>query len=423
MSYNRAVPGYAKTVRPTSSSSSPAGRQRANHSSHIFTSGYHGIVGMGQPKAVPKFSVPVHSASKPPAPEKPLPLADCLHRLMKETPNVKELYRRASFMDALNKVNEDLWTQAATKAKEDPGTISSIEWKKKEEKFIVEISRLTAEVQDLQSRLKPSRSDKGSKDVAKYEKEIERLKNENEDLRKDLKSTFAEKDRILHRLSKVAGAKLSDNNPDITDLSDPNRPQKLAQMYNELYDNVHSEAMESFHDKLNDKGNAHVLLKMFVEIWRFCKNIGTHQLLSMKNLMAQPWLTTYKEQEGSQEEGYLAEMMKNIKDARKLAANATKVKLYKHFLRENPEYGSQNANVMDYTKACLELCWLCAIQDPSIEFIYDVKAGKNIDTKYFRQFDRSGDIVEYLVWPAMLLHNDGPVLSRGIVQVVKKKKG
>lgn len=40
----------------------------------------------------------------------------------------------------------------------------------------------------------------------------------------------------LNRLSKLAGAKLKDNNPNITDLSDPNRPMKIIEHFNEIYD-------------------------------------------------------------------------------------------------------------------------------------------------------------------------------------------
>lgn len=40
----------------------------------------------------------------------------------------------------------------------------------------------------------------------------------------------------LNRLSKLAGAKLKDNNPNITDLSDPNTPMKIIEHFNEIYD-------------------------------------------------------------------------------------------------------------------------------------------------------------------------------------------
>lgn len=40
------------------------------------------------------------------------------------------------------------------------------------------------------------------------------------------------------------GDRLTDNNPNIADLSDKNRPTKLAERYAELYDNQWTEAFE-----------------------------------------------------------------------------------------------------------------------------------------------------------------------------------
>ena len=48
----------------------------------------------------------------------------------------------------------------------------------------------------------------------------------------------------MSRLSEVAGSKLKFNNPGITDLSDDNRPNKLAEKFSELYDNEWTEAFE-----------------------------------------------------------------------------------------------------------------------------------------------------------------------------------
>lgn len=49
----------------------------------------------------------------------------------------------------------------------------------------------------------------------------------------------------LTRLSKEMGDKLSENNAGIADLSDPNRSTKLAEKYNNLYDNDWTDALES----------------------------------------------------------------------------------------------------------------------------------------------------------------------------------
>lgn len=42
------------------------------------------------------------------------------------------------------------------------------------------------------------------------------------------------------------GDKLTDNNPNIADLSDKNRPTKLAERYAEIYDNEWTNAFETF---------------------------------------------------------------------------------------------------------------------------------------------------------------------------------
>jgi hypothetical protein len=47
------------------------------------------------------------------------------------------------------------------------------------------------------------------------------------------------------RLSSIAGDKLRVNNPGIADLSDENRPNKLGEKFNELYDNEWTEAYEN----------------------------------------------------------------------------------------------------------------------------------------------------------------------------------
>lgn len=49
---------------------------------------------------------------------------------------------------------------------------------------------------------------------------------------------------ITFRLSKLAGTKLTHGNADITDLSDENRPVKIAEKFSELYDNEWTDALE-----------------------------------------------------------------------------------------------------------------------------------------------------------------------------------
>ncbi|XP_060078881.1 uncharacterized protein LOC132558351 [Ylistrum balloti] len=366
-----------------------------------------------------------HRSPMRPAPEAPShhkpQFEDSLLKLIKEIPDVERAYMKSGFKDALEHVNMKLLEAKKLNVHSQADIVQSSDWKTKEHELLKEIAQLNEHIQRLQRQSTVVRSGRESGKDSKYEKVMDRLMHENDSMQKQLQSLKTEKKDLLHRLSKLAGAKLSDNNPDITDLSDPNRPQKLAQMFNELYDNQWTEAFESMSGS-HDKGNIQVLLDIFMEIWKFCRDLGHHHLVSLENLMLHPWLTTHTIQSKPNADQYHTETMKSLKDSRKLASKETRKGLFEHFRDKHPTYRTLNEGVTRYAEKCVDLCWLCAIQDPPIEFTYNVKGGEKVDTQYFRLYDRSGETVEYLVWPAMLLHQDGAILVRGVVQAVKRKK-
>ena len=70
-----------------------------------------------------------------------------------------------------------------------------------------------------------------------------------------------------------------------------------------------------------------------------------------------------------------------------------------------------------FYKKCVELCWCMAIKDPPMYLDEDIPPGTVMDKNTYREFTKSGEIVEYVVWPALRLHKDGPVLYKGVIQV------
>jgi hypothetical protein len=72
------------------------------------------------------------------------------------------------------------------------------------------------------------------------------------------------------RLSAVASAKLTDGNPNIADLSDANRPTKLAEQYSELYDNEWTDAFDVL--SKNRVPDEQAACRMLLEI--FCVSIN-----------------------------------------------------------------------------------------------------------------------------------------------------
>jgi hypothetical protein len=72
---------------------------------------------------------------------------------------------------------------------------------------------------------------------------------------------------VIYRLSKLAGERLVDNNPAITDLSDPNRPTKHGKFYSELYDNEWTNALDVLHQNGHEDDIAIETLKLTLLVW------------------------------------------------------------------------------------------------------------------------------------------------------------
>ncbi|KAH3725852.1 hypothetical protein DPMN_051703 [Dreissena polymorpha] len=64
----------------------------------------------------------------------------------------------------------------------------------------------------------------------------------------------------------MIGQKLSDNNPNITDLSDKNRPTKLADRYAKLYDNEWTDAFEDLNAIYNHEQKTIAMLTVILKV-------------------------------------------------------------------------------------------------------------------------------------------------------------
>jgi hypothetical protein len=62
------------------------------------------------------------------------------------------------------------------------------------------------------------------------------------------------------------------------------------------------------------------------------------------------------------------------------------------------------------------------IQDPPLVMEYDNLEGKPVDQSKFNLYDRNGTITEFVVWPALLLHKNDPILAKGVVEPVETNK-
>lgn len=94
------------------------------------------------------------------------------------------------------------------------------------------------------------------------------------------------------------------------------------------------------------------------------------------------------------------------------------------WLKEDEEFNATYKDVLSfgepYIDRSVELCWTMQIQDPPMHLEFDSSA--NIDKSVFRLFTRNGNTLDFVVWPALMLHENGPLVHKGVVQPLPKKK-
>ncbi|XP_021352058.1 mitotic spindle assembly checkpoint protein MAD1-like isoform X1 [Mizuhopecten yessoensis] len=195
--------------------------------------------------------------------------------LMKKTKNEEHMVLEEKYLEAQNERMEQLTSGTITRERED------IEYQFNT--LLNEKERLKEENEKLESKCKESESllEKLQRTKKENRNCMVELKSKDEALKQakiDIAAAMTEKNEALTRLSKELGTKLSDNNPTIADLSDPNRAMKLGEKYNELYDNEWTDAMEKlgeFED--DDRQNVQKLLDIlkvrgiYIKVTYTCK--------------------------------------------------------------------------------------------------------------------------------------------------------
>ncbi|XP_053399697.1 uncharacterized protein LOC128557086 [Mercenaria mercenaria] len=250
---------------------------------------------------------------------------------------------------------------------------------------------------------------------------------EKEHLWNSLVQKEKEVDELRTRLSRVASERLTDNNPNVADLSDQNRPVKIADRYTEVYSNEWSDAFEDLvatGDRTEQEA-IKILLEFIENIYNMCLNISTN---NAKDLNTNILLFTGHIFRGADMKisTNLSSAMKPFKDERKL--------MYKEFL---PTLCTETNKLRDiklvkkkdrtkklqkYLDTATELCWLMCIQDPPVHLYTDCKQGHKFDENNFSAFTVRGTTVDYLVWPALHLCQNGPILKKGVAQAKATNK-
>ncbi|XP_078325279.1 uncharacterized protein LOC111126054 isoform X2 [Crassostrea virginica] len=231
------------------------------------------------------------------------------------------------------------------------------------------------------------------------------------------------KENALNRLSAAAANRLRDQNPGITDLSDPNRPLKLAEKVSELYDNEWTNAIENLEEMgVPEEKGIRILLKIIQNVFDTCSEFGDVHLQSFPDLLVlPPTIFQLGKSRMISIEKMSSDVLKPMKDFRKSNAKYAITCLQEYFSTKEGKIDKYLEQCREYIEKCVELCWMMRVQDPPIYMEANYATNSAFDSSRMRSFTKAGQFIHFVVWPTFYLHKDGPLLAKGVVQGSKTK--
>ncbi|XP_060601829.1 golgin subfamily A member 6-like protein 7 [Ruditapes philippinarum] len=294
------------------------------------------------------------------------------------------------------------------------------------------------------------------------------LQAQNVSLETYTKQLKEEKDELLLRLSKFAGNKLVENNPAITDLSDSNRPTKLAEYFSELYDNEWTDAFEALKTAGYEEITAIETLRLTLEnVLQFCAKkaelllrkasdavnllfeeyqqsimemkVPSHLTIPRQNALSMgkhlrreqsslddiklQHMWKPKTEKGGQKscsenvnetENIKIEAENKLKTLRKEMASTMVPIVQKAYMEAS--WSKQCIDeIKPFILKCLYLGWMMKVQSPPMVF-HKCDMEARFDKNLYKEYLTSGQLVSFVVWPALLLHDSGPIVCKGVAE-------
>ncbi|XP_052277632.1 uncharacterized protein LOC127876414 isoform X2 [Dreissena polymorpha] len=199
-----------------------------------------------------------------------------------------------------------------------------------------------------------------------------------------------------------------------------------ASQQNLLKENTHHDNVTEKHQENESKNDAQHTTIPICEVDEQLHVHATHKLLELSECSSE--IDTVKKNESEMEiatvdfdfEQLQPTEKQLISDIRKRIFNDIKDQII--FMISDAVVAGMNLracenSIFTYVKACASICWQMRIHQPPvcIDFV-EVDDQTPFNTASYKHYTKSGPRIEYVVWPALYLHEGGPLLSKGVAQ-------
>ncbi|KAL3878220.1 hypothetical protein ACJMK2_030587 [Sinanodonta woodiana] len=246
-------------------------------------------------------------------------------------------------------------------------------------------------------------------------REISRLQGKVNAIENNLKALEEQMKNYQYPLNRKEEKWQTQNEATMTAEADQNGLAKLGERYRELYDSEWLNAFDlitsSFHH--DDRTAIEFLRRILVECYRLVIEMSEKQLTKAEHA-----LTGSSKRADSNCRRLLKEArtLVDIKQADDLLKNF----LEAYFVKVIPETYLTEPVIQMFAAKCFQLCWLMSVQDPPAAFAELPAQGDEFDTNMYRYYTITGDKIDIVVLPALLLRENGPLVDKGIAQSYPK---
>ncbi|XP_076070123.1 uncharacterized protein LOC143041874 [Mytilus galloprovincialis] len=213
---------------------------------------------------------------------------------------------------------------------------------------------------------------------------------------------------------------------------------KIGEKYGELYDNEWTDAMENvqnvkkYYGDLKDVEMEEILIRHLHRLLKCCYKDCFEMADGQLQKLGMTFAETMSMSSMSKEEIVNLPVCREASIHRRANSEAFAKYLYEEKIMcknilNDWDYHHKHENVTQllmettFFEKCVYLCWSMAIQEPVMYLDDDLKEGIPLDKNTYKEFVKSGDTVVYVVWPALFLHRNGPLLYKGVAQASWKK--
>ncbi|MCK5893753.1 MAG: hypothetical protein KAG53_04940 [Endozoicomonadaceae bacterium] len=243
-----------------------------------------------------------------------------------------------------------------------------------------------------------------------------------------------EKDRLLNALSKQAADKLSDNNPNIADLSNLNRPTKLADKINDIYGNQWADALGGAMDDLETTTQSKQILEAAEQPFI------THIMDAMKaaDKKVKCYINDQKYKQDNTKINLLKTAIDNKDHNKDITHNdliiwTDSILQIGKYLNNNPNKLTEiidliTNNVIEegnykipltalkqFVSSLVNSMIFMNLNSPPVVFVWP-SPGDKFNKDCCKEYTKKGGIIDYVTWPALYLYLDGPLLNKATTQ-------